>query len=151
MGSNTWSPPLFYAGCFVLLWYLVIWITSHLNGWVRLCSIYRAPGAPSGVPVRLAGARVGHRFSGYYRNVLTLWVNEQGVQLRVLFLFRFNTPDLFFAWSEITVGRGRHLFADYVELRFQRAPDIPLRIYGPVAEQVRAAAGPHWPEDIARS
>jgi hypothetical protein len=74
---------------------------------------------------------------------------RRGLQLRMLFLFRVNTPDLFFPWRDVSVRRGRLWFFDYVELKFRQVPDVPLRIYGKAAELVREAAAGHWPERMA--
>ena len=88
----------------------------------------------------------GQGATGQFRNVLTLWVGTEGIQLRLQLLFRINSPDLFVPWTEITVTRGRQLFFNYIELKFRQAPDIPLRMYGEAAERVCAAADEHWPE-----
>jgi len=90
---------------------------------------------------------MGRSAIGQFRNVLTLWVGEQGLQLHMMFLFAINSRDLFFPWTDVSVSRGRRFFFDYVELHFRQAPDIPLRIYGKAAERVREAAGNNWPEN----
>ena len=79
--------------------------------------------------------------------MLTLWVSADGFHLRLLFFLRINSPDLFFPWPEVTVTQGRYLFFDYVELTFQQAQQIPLRIYGQSAERLREAAGTDWPAE----
>ena len=144
-----WVSPVVYLLLFAILWIGVIWLLSHLTGWVALAKIYRAPTAAAGIPVRLRSVHLGSGLLGQYRNVLTAWVSGEGLQLRMLFLFRVNTPDLFFPWSDVSVSRGRQLFFDYVELKFRLTPDIPLRIYGKAAEQLREVAAEHWPERMA--
>ena len=141
-----WAPPLLFAACFVALWLFVTWLLSHTSGWVTLARIYPATGDATGIPVRLRAVRMGRSGLGQFRNVLTLWVGAQGMQLHMLFLFAINSPDLFVPWSDISVTRGRQFFFDYVELQFRQAPEIPLRIYGKSAERVQEAAGADWPE-----
>lgn len=147
--ENAWGTPLFFLLCFILLWVTVCWVVSHACGWTALAKIYRATEDASGIPVRLGAARIGRGFIGRFRNVLTLWVGTQGVQLRMLFLFRVNNPALFIPWSDISVSHGREFFSDYVELHFSGAPEIPLRIYAQAAQMVRAAAAEHWPAATA--
>lgn len=144
-----WNSPLMFAAYFVVLWLFVSWLISHLSGWVALARIYAATAKPSGVPVRLGVGRIGCSALGQFRNILTAWVGEQGLQLHMLFLFAVNSRDLYFPWTDVTVRRGHHLFSDYVELHFRQAPDIPLRIYGVAAERLREAAGANWPEPAA--
>jgi len=148
MSSNgaQWASPLLVASCFVALWIVVTWLLSHISGWVALARIYRANREAGGIPVRLRAARMGRNLVGQFRNVLTLWVGSDGLQLRLQFFFRINSPDLFFPWSDVAVTHGRQWFFDYVELKFRQAPEIPLRIYGKSAELVRAAAGDDWPQ-----
>jgi len=141
-----WASPLLVAACFVALWIAVTWLLSYTSGWVALARLYRADRVAVGIPVRMRAVRMGRGASGQFRNVLTLWVGSEGIQLRLQFLFRINSPDLFMPWSEIAVSRGRQLFFNYIELNFLRAPDIPLRLYGEAAERVCAAADEHWPE-----
>ena len=144
--SPQWASPLLVAFCFVALWIAVTWLLSHISGWVALARLYRAGRDAVGIPVRLRAARMGRGATGQFRNVLTLWVGTEGIQLRLQLLFRINSPDLFVPWTEITVTRGRQLFFNYIELKFRQAPDIPLRMYGEAAERVCAAADEHWPE-----
>jgi hypothetical protein len=141
-----WASPLLVAACFVLLWIAVTWLLSYTSGWVALARIYRADREATGIPVRLRAARMGHGAAGQFRNVLTLWVGDEGLQLRLQWLFRINSPDLFVPWTEIAATRGRQWFFDYIELKFLQAPEIPLRLYGEAAERVCAAAGERWPE-----
>ncbi len=145
-----WAPPLLAASCFVALWIAVTWLLSYTSGWVALARIYRASREAGGIPVRLRAARMGRNLVGQFRNVLTLWVGSDGLQLRLQFFFRINSPDLFFPWTDVSVTRGRQFFFDYVELKFRQAPEIPLRIYGKSGELVREAAGDDWPETKPR-
>jgi hypothetical protein len=147
MSAPQWMSPLSGALAFAALWIAVTWLLSHTSGWVRLAQRYRADREAQGIPVRVRAARMGRGPLGRYRNVLTLWVSADGLHLRLLFWLRINSPDLFFPWSEVTVTRGRYLFFDYVELTFQQAPQIPLRIYGQSAEHLREAAGTDWPAE----
>ena len=144
--SPQWASPLLVTSCFVALWVAVTWLLSYASGWVALARLYRADRGAVGIPVRMRAARMGRGATGQFRNVLTLWVGTEGIQLRLQWLFRINSPDLFVPWTEIAVTRGRQFFFDYIELKFLQAPDIPLRLYGESAERVCAAAAEHWPE-----
>ncbi len=153
MSAHTlqWMSPLLFLCCIVLLWLAVTALVLRLSGWLTLERCYRAAGAARGVPVRLRAARLGRGLIGRFRNVLTLWVGNEGLQLHVLRLFGPRRSDLFFPWTDITVSRGHWYFSDYVELTFVRAPEIPLRIDARAAAAVQAAAAAHWPEAAARS
>lgn len=144
--TSQWASPLLFAGLFAALWLAVTWLLSHTSGWVALARIYRADEAAAGIPVRISAARMGHGLLGQFRNVLTAWVSARGLHLHMQFLFRINSRDLLFPWADISVSRGRQFFIDYVELKFRRAPEIPLRIYGRAAALVQEAAGSDWPE-----
>ncbi len=149
LAETPWTTPLLFGALFVAMWIFVSWLLSHLNGWVALAKIYRAPAKPAGAPVRLGVGRIGPGLLGQFRNVLTMWVSAEGLQLHMLFLFAINSRDLFFPWADVSVSRGRHFFADYVELHFRQAPEIPLRIYGKAGERLREVAGAAWPESPA--
>jgi len=144
--ATQWPSPLLFLFCFAVLWIAVTSLVLYLSGWLALERSYRACNGAKGIPVRLRSAKLGRGVIGQFRNVLTLWVGKEGLQLHVLVLFGPGRSDLFFPWADITVSRGRQFFSDYVELQFARAPGIPLRIYGHAAVMVREAAGDDWPE-----
>lgn len=151
MSAPQWMSPLWFVLAFAVVWAAVTWLISHASGWVGLAQCYRARRQAQGIALRVRAARMGQGAIGRFRNVLTLWVSAGGLHLRLLFLFRINSPDLFVPWSDVTVTTGRHLFFDYVELTFRQAPQIPLRIYGQAAQQLREAAGPDWPAEQSLS
>jgi hypothetical protein len=150
MSSSTaqWASPLLFLFFFAVLWITVTSLVLYLSGWLALERIYRAGSGAKGIPLRLRAAKLGRGFIGQFRNVLTLWVGKEGLQLHVLVLFGPGRSDLFFPWADITVSRGRQYFSEYVELTFARAPAIPLRIYGHAAVMLRDAAGDDWPEAL---
>jgi hypothetical protein len=143
--ASQWASPLLVLLFFAVLWIGVTSLVLRLSGWLALERSYRASGGAKGIPVRLRAAKLGRGFIGQFRNVLTLWVGKEGLQLHVLVLFGPNRSDLFFPWADISVSRGRQYFSEYVELTFARAPAIRLRIYGHAAVMVRNAAGSDWP------
>ena len=150
MQDSPWTPLLFVL-FFVGMWLFVTFVIGYTSGWASLARIYRAVRPFEGARVRVRGAQMGRTMmSGTFRNVLTVGVNAEGIQLSVLVLFRISSPDLFIPWSDIAVSRGKWWFMDYVELRFNRAPDIPLRIFGAARDTIPAAAGVAWPRETPR-
>jgi hypothetical protein len=145
-----WLPPVAFLLLFVGMWLAVTYLLSYISGWVTFAKYYRATRPFNGANVRVRGAQMGRSLMGNFRNVLTVGVNTEGISLHLLFLFAINSPDLFVPWPDITVSRGRRWFMEYIEFRFKRAPDIPLRVFGRPGGEIQGAAGAKWPKEAPR-
>jgi len=128
---------------FLCLWMLVGVIVSLVGGWFSLARVYRTRAAFTGAKWRMQSARM--RWLMNYNNVLTIGVNQQGLYLASMFLFRFLHPPLLVPWSEIKVRRSKGWVFEYVTLTLGHELAIPLRIRGKLAAKLRESAVNCWP------
>lgn len=131
--------PIYFVG----FWLLICATVSLLGGWFSLSTRYRTR-LPLIGP-KWTGQSGQMRLWMNYNNALTLGVNKDGLYLACMFFFRFMHPPLLIPWSEIAVRRSKGLFFEYVTFAIGRELGISLRIRAKLAEQLRAAAGNHWP------
>ncbi|HEX8428568.1 hypothetical protein [Hymenobacter sp.] len=92
---------------FVAFWLGICWLIS-LSGWRQLSRHFQASEAGSQAPatsfwmqsgtLRKVGA-IG--FGANYRGALTIRCGSAGLELAVLFLFRFGHPPLLVPWSAL--------------------------------------------------
>ncbi|HTZ74589.1 MAG TPA: hypothetical protein VMB47_11755 [Candidatus Aquilonibacter sp.] len=87
------------------------------------------------------------RYATHYNNCLTIGANPAGLYLSMPRLFGISHPNLFIAWSEITVSHTKFLFWDMVRLQLGRENSIPFTIRPKLAEGIRRAAGASWPKE----
>lgn len=120
MDSPIWLPLLSILGfciVFPLFWSGVVALIGLVSGWTALGREYRARTPVGGVGVavmRMGWAR--------YKNVARIEAGPEGLGIDVFVLFRPGHPPLRIPWSDVAfVGRGRHLFWSYVELRVGRS------------------------------
>jgi hypothetical protein len=128
---------------FLCLWLLVGATISLVGGWFSLAKVYRTPGPFNGAKWRMQSGQM--RSLANYNNVLTLGVNQQGLYLASMFLFRFMHPPLLVPWSEMKVRRKTGWVFEYVILTMGRDLGIPLRIRAKLAAKLRESAGTYWP------
>jgi hypothetical protein len=128
---------------FLCLWLLVGATISVVGGWFSLAKVYRAKGAFNGAKWKMQSGQM--RWLANYNNVLTLGVNQQGLYLASMFLFRFMHPPLLVPWSEMKVRRKTGWVFEYVILTMGRDLAIPLRIRAKLAAKLRESAGTYWP------
>ena len=128
--------PFFVA--FPLIWVGVVTLIARFGGWARLAREY--PGRPQlgGRRFRFRSGRM--RFQTGYGSCLTLGSDPMGLHLEILFLFRPGHPAIFVPWSDVSVredpGRARR----NAELRFQRAPEVPLVVGRRLARELADAS-----------
>ncbi len=84
MESEFWIIPLSIGG-FVLLWSLIIWLTSRLAGWWQLAQHYRDFDSYYGRKLR---GKSGNFGAASYGGILTFGANYQGCIWRSTFCFR---------------------------------------------------------------
>jgi hypothetical protein len=129
-----WLIPFFFVG----LWLLVTLIISRVSGWTRLAESYRFDQPFTGTMFRWQSVSLGR--TGY-NNSLQLGVNDQGLYMAPMALFRMFHPPLFLPWSEVSVQRIRLLkILEFVEMRFQRAPEISMKLSDTVAARIASAS-----------
>jgi hypothetical protein len=128
---------------FLCLWLLVGAIISFVGGWSSLAKFYRIRAPFNGAKWGMQSGRM--RGLANYNNVLTIGVDQGGLYLASMFLFRFMHPPLLVPWSEIRVRRSKGWMFEYVTLTMGHELAIPLRIREKVAAKLRESAGNWWP------
>jgi hypothetical protein len=117
------------------------------SGWTELAAVYWQRESFRGKRWWLQGGRMRGQMS---TGPMTVGANGLGLYLKILPLFAPRGPALFIPWSDITVRTGREwVFWQYYEFRFERVPDVPLRINPWLARRLARAAGRSWPGDSA--
>jgi hypothetical protein len=145
-----WLAPLLGALFFVALWTAIAYAIGFHIGWPALARHYRASQPFEGTRVPIRHAQFGRRlFGGGVNNAINIGVNAQGIELRMVFLFRINCPNLYIPWPDIRISRGKFWIMRYVEFEFLKVPGSSMRIFGKAAQRIQFAAGAAWPERIA--
>lgn len=130
-----WFLPLF----FVAIWIFVAFMLSRVGGWDRLAESYRSDQPFFGTRFNLQAAQL--RAGTNYNGCLTFGANHEGLYLRPIVLFRAFHPPLLIPWSEITAKPVKVFrIVGFVELRFQRAPEIPVKIRQSLADKLVVAS-----------
>ena len=133
MQSEIWILPLSIGG-FVLLWSLIIWLTSRLAGWWRLAQHYRDVDSYYGKKLRGKSGEFG---AASYGGILTFGANYQGMYLAVNFLFSIGHPPLFIPWNDIHIEERQRRFGNQTSLTFAKVPKVKLTIPSKVMAQVQ--------------
>lgn len=132
-----------YSVCFFpLLWFVVLFLISSTGGWRALAEVYYFNGTFLGTKWYMQSARF--RWAGY-NNILTIGANAEGLYFVPFFLFRFSHPPLFIPWYDISLRPKKTLFSSYIEFRFQRVPDVYLRLHPKLVSHLATTAGNAWP------
>ncbi len=138
--GNFLTVPLMFGG-FVAIWMGSIWLTSRISGWTRLTELYPPPVISPGncAPMQSAIIRQIR-----YRGSIRVCANHEGVQFENSFIFRFGHPPFFVPWAEITAKKRSYSYYTVVELRFERAKSIPVKLRLPVADRLVLLSGERW-------
>ena len=132
---------ILFAGFFSAICFLI----SFLTGWHDLASEYPLSGTFNGQRWHFRSANM--RWGTHYGGCLTFGADQAGLFISVIFPFRCGHPPLFIPWSEISVRSTRCFYiSERTELRFRRAPSIPVYISPDLARTIQSVAGPGWPE-----
>ena len=130
------QPPFwFFVIFFAAIWIFVAFLISRVGGWNRLAECYRTDQPFFGTMYRLQAAQM--RRGTNYNGCLNFGVNSDGLYLVPMALFRAFHAPLFIPWSEIT-ARPIKMWRwwNFVELRFRRAPEVPVKIRSSLAEKL---------------
>ena len=139
---NPTNPQIFFL-IFVCLWFAVSFVIAQLSGWAQLSRYYRSETQFEGEPWKFRSCQA--RWMTHYNNCITVGANAQGLYVAIFLLFRSGHPPLLVPWHNITVRRGKTLFWDWTEFRFEQTPGVWLKFYGGLGEEICRAAGPAWP------
>jgi len=115
-------------------------LIGRISGWSALANFYRFSGEFQGERWRFQSAEMRWRIG--YNNCLTIGANESGLYISLFFLFRFNHPNLFIPWNEVTLDAKKGFLYKYLEFRFLQAPMIPFRVSERLGQRIMQSAGP---------
>jgi hypothetical protein len=103
------------------MWLAIGAVLSHVGGWARLGTHFRARERGTGERFRFVSGSIGaNTFPVNYRCCLFVAVNDIGFYLSILFLFRLFSPPLFLPWPAVeSVEEKRRLFFRYVVVRLR--------------------------------
>jgi hypothetical protein len=77
-----------------------------------------------------------------YGGCINVGVNQNGLYLSVVFLFRLGHPPLFIPWPDISKMKKRaFFFFKQVELRFAKCPRIPFVISQRLMDKISDTLG----------
>lgn len=141
-GRNQAPPPpaWLFISAFVGTWVVVSFSLSRTSGWTKLAECYRSEQPFLGALIRFQAAQF--RRSTNYNGCLNFGGDPAGLYVAPMLLFRaFHSP-LLIPWDEITARPIKvWRFWNFVELRFQRVPDVPVKIKPALAEKLVQASG----------
>ncbi|MCA9917630.1 MAG: hypothetical protein KC445_06725 [Anaerolineales bacterium] len=145
MNNETITTTLIVLGFFVifpLFWSVIVYLISRLGGWGSMAESYPYHEPRAAECFSMQSAIV--RLTLSYKNVLKVCADEEGVYFSMLFLFRPGHSPFFVPWEEITGTKKLYLFYPVVELRFQRTPNLPFRLYKRTADRLVGVANGRW-------
>ena len=121
---------------FLLFWIGGVFAISRFGGWNKLADKYRAK-------ITFHG-KLWHYQSGWtkigfaYRYSLLVGVNQDGLYIRPVLIFRWCHPPLFIPWEElITEDRGISIFK-ITRLKFKSCPGVYLGFNRRVFDRISA-------------
>ncbi|MCA9898847.1 MAG: hypothetical protein H6654_15950 [Ardenticatenaceae bacterium] len=145
MNNETITTILIILGflvTFPLFWSTIVYLISRLGGWGSMAEAYPYREPLAAHCYALQGAILRYSFS--YRNVVKICADAEGVYFSVLFLFRPGHAPFFVPWTEISGTKKQYFLFPVVDLRFQRTPNLPFRIYKRTADQLVGVANGRW-------
>lgn len=145
MDNETTTLIFIIFGFFVifpLFWSAIVFLISRIGGWGSIAEAYpyREPLIVKCFPLQSAILR----FRSNYNAVLKICADEQGLYFSVMFLFRPGHAPFFVPWEEIQGTKKQYFLFPVVDLRFQRTPDLPFRIYSRTADRLVEAGNGRW-------
>jgi len=118
--------PYLFPVYFVSIWCFVLWILSLSSGWRKLAARFHYPQEFQGDFLRWQSARMN---LVNFRSILNLGLNERGLYLVPMVLFRpFHKP-LFIPWEEIVAQPTKKRLYQAYQLQFRSVPGVRLTLY----------------------
>ena len=134
--------PLGFLIIFPLFWSAIVFFISRLGGWVNMAEAYSYHEPLSAHC--FSGQSAILRLSASYRGALKICADDEGLYFSTSFFFRPGHTPFFVPWVEISGTKQSYGFFTVVDLRFQRTPDLPFRIYQRTADQLVEVANGRW-------
>ena len=149
LSPGTPTPdPLLLAGIILLVitvWALIMIVIGRASGWHRLAEDYRSDVEFPSKRFRLRSVLM--RRWVHYGNSVAFGVDYRGLHMSS-FGALLGHPRLLIPWPEISVTPKKVWWTNCAELRFRRAPEIPVLISARLADQLTAAAGASSPAKL---
>ncbi|MAT96844.1 MAG: hypothetical protein CL608_06850 [Anaerolineaceae bacterium] len=127
---------------FPLFWSAVVFLISRLGGWGSMAEAYPYREPLSAQCFAMQSAIL--RLASSYRGVLKICADDEGLYFSVMFLFRPGHSPFFVPWGEISGTKKSYFLYPVIELRFQRTPNLPFRIYKRTADRLVDVANGRW-------
>jgi hypothetical protein len=125
--------PFIFPFYFVGLWCFVLRILSLTSGWTKLAKQFHSPNKFEGEYYRFQSARMG---LVSFNNALGIGVNEQGLYLAPMIIFRLFHRPLLIPWHEIHVESFKRFFFKGYRLTFKSVPQVRLELYNRTIEKI---------------
>jgi hypothetical protein len=125
-----YMEPQWFFPLFAVMWFGISALLSRIGGWSSLAAHFRAAQPATGEHFRFVSGSMGEKFFPVsYGGCLFVAINDNGLHLSILFLFRFQSPPLFIPWSQVeSVEQKRLLFLSYTVIRVRdQWPTISIR------------------------
>ena len=129
--------PILFPFYFVGLFMLISTVLAAISGWSVLKRYYVAKAFTGKLHRFRSGNMNGVRFS----RSLSLGADTEGLYLSAFILMRFSMPALYIPWSDITARKTSSWGFSMLELKFDKAPYIALRLRYSDAEMLYQEAG----------
>ncbi|MBX9628446.1 MAG: hypothetical protein K2X82_31910 [Gemmataceae bacterium] len=139
-----WAVVVLAVLGFAAWWCFVLWLVGVLSGWGRLTRHYRSAAPYHGKVRHFRSAKIGW---SNYSGCLDLGTNPDGLYLGVFPLFRPGHPPLFVPWADVSATPTRGLILPYLDLRFEKAPGVAVRLSAALGREIAADANRAWAED----
>jgi hypothetical protein len=131
MSAINFLIPFAFFFVFPLFWMLVVWLISRF-GWVGLAEHWRTQEIPTGMLYSGASANIN---GARYNHVLQIWLDDKGLFLEPIWLFRVGHVRLLIPWEDVLgVKPTRILWESGVRLELQHNKSCV--IYGAVAVEL---------------
>lgn len=127
-------------------------LIATVGGWRRLAVHYRRTSLIAGTTYWFQSAAMRRWITASYGNCLVVTVNDEGIGLSIIFLWRLGHPPLFIPWPDILANQERWLFFfKRVRLSFSLEPSVRMWISTRLARKIQAAVGRDWFEGKAKA
>ena len=135
-----WLFAIGFPIFFTLVWIFVCSALSLSGGWATLSKTYREENPPGDYRWTWVSGRF--RMFVNYNNCLKIHADEKGMHLSIMSLFKFNHPPLLIPWADVRVIKyGKYwFFWNELKLSLGERDQVPIALYGSVAEEFRTAS-----------
>lgn len=98
---------MFFPILFVSIWFVVSFMWGILSGWMKISRIYKKPKNLKfkGKWLVSNSFKSGLLFMSGYHRIVMFGVSDEGLFIKMMFLFRIGHPPLFIPWNKITAKR----------------------------------------------